>query len=97
MLLDHEWPGNVRQLQNVLERAAVLADGDVIEPQHLSLPEAASTPLKRSDLAAVERRAIEQVLRGVDWNKSRAAKALGISRTQLYFRLRKYQLETPAN
>jgi len=97
MVVEYDWPGNVRELQNVLERAAVLADDDVIEPTHLSLREAPISRGKRADLASVERQAIENVLRGVDWNKSRAAKALGITRTQLYFRLRKYQLEAPAN
>jgi transcriptional regulator with GAF, ATPase, and Fis domain len=93
-LLQHEWPGNVRELRNALERAAILCEGGLISAQHLSLyaprrPAEATT----TDLNAVERDTIEHVMRECRWNKSKAAKRLGLSRTQLYVRLRKYDLE----
>jgi two-component system NtrC family response regulator len=93
-LLQHEWPGNVRELRNALERAAILCEGGLISAQHLSLyaprrPAEATT----TDLNAVERDTIEHVMRECRWNKSKAAKRLGLSRTQLYVRLRKYHLE----
>jgi DNA-binding NtrC family response regulator len=93
-LLQHEWPGNVRELRNALERAAILCEGGLISPQHLSLhaPKRAAEPPPR-DLEAIERDAIAAMLRECGGNKSKAAKRLGLSRTQLYVRLRKYDLE----
>jgi two-component system response regulator FlrC len=94
-LLAHTWPGNVRELRNALERAAILCDEAPITPDHLSslaTPETAPPP---TDLHAMERRTIEQVLRETDWNKAKSARKLGLTRSQLYFRLRKYDLERP--
>jgi two-component system response regulator FlrC len=98
-LLAHEWPGNVRELRNALERAAILADGGLIHAEHLALYRAspAARPLTTStDLGTVERETISRVLHETRWNKSKAAKRLGLSRTQLYVRMRKYGLEESA-
>jgi DNA-binding NtrC family response regulator len=98
MLLKYAWPGNVRELRNVLERAAILSEGGLITPRHLSLhaepiaPSSAPT----TDLREAERRAIEKALRETDGNKAKTARRLGLTRTQLYVRLRKYDIETPA-
>jgi transcriptional regulator with GAF, ATPase, and Fis domain len=94
-LLRYDWPGNVRELRNALERAAILCEGGLITAQHLSLAEDRLTPAMTTDLGAVERQTIEQVMRDTGWNKSKAAKRLGLTRTQLYVRLRKYELERP--
>jgi transcriptional regulator with PAS, ATPase and Fis domain len=100
-LVAHDWPGNVRELRNALERATILADDD-IEACHLSLrprtqrvPQTSDVPpmAPPSDLSIVERGTIERVLYETDWNKSRAARRLGLTRTQLYGRLRRYGLE----
>ena len=94
MLLGHEWPGNVRELHNALERAAILCQGGLITGDHLSLRSTTVVaPRRPSNLSGVERRAIEQVLHESDGNKSKAARRLGITRTQLYGRLRKYERE----
>jgi transcriptional regulator with PAS, ATPase and Fis domain len=102
-LLAHDWPGNVRELRNVLERATILADGD-IELHHLSLRRRAvpasssqdpSQVALATDLSIVERGTIERVLAETEWNKSRAARRLGLTRTQLYGRLQRYGLEAP--
>jgi len=94
MLIRYAWPGNIRQLRNTLERATILADGELIAPEHLSLPAGDVIGARRIDLPHVERRTIEQVLRETDGNKARAARRLGITRTQLYGRIQKYGLDT---
>jgi two-component system NtrC family response regulator len=95
-LLRHSWPGNVRELRNALERAAILCEGSLISAAHLSLePSTSPAQPATTDLGTVERDTIAQVLRESRWNKSQAAKRLGLSRTQLYVRMRKYDLEQP--
>jgi len=96
-LVAYDWPGNVRELRNVLERAAILSEGGPITPEHLDLrsrhaPSPALSPDLPTDLRDLERRTIEQVLRDTRWNKARAARQLGLTRSQLYFRLRLYGL-----
>ena len=94
-LYRYDWPGNVRELRNVLERAAIMREGPLIDCDQLSLraPEPVP-PLIGTNIGLLERQAIEQVIRAVHGNKAKAAKQLGISRTQLYSRLRKYGLES---
>ena len=95
-LLRHHWPGNVRELRNALERAAILCEGGLIGPEHLALEAAGRPPGPAStDLSAIERQTIAQVLVECRWNRTRAAKRLGLTRTQLYLRLQKYGLEKP--
>jgi transcriptional regulator with PAS, ATPase and Fis domain len=96
-LVRYDWPGNTRELRNALERAAILCEGGLITAQHLALQPSISLPRasNTTDLSTVERETIAQVLRDCHWNKSKAAQRLGLSRTQLYVRLRKYELEQP--
>ncbi len=96
-LLQHDWPGNVRELRNALERAAILCEGGLIGAHHLSL-QATARPASAAvtDLKTLERETIARVMRESRWNKSLAAQRLGLSRTQLYVRLRKYSLEEPS-
>ncbi|HTK28567.1 MAG TPA: sigma 54-interacting transcriptional regulator [Vicinamibacterales bacterium] len=97
-LLAYHWPGNVRELRNALERAAILCDGGLITADHLSLSRersvaAAGAPAPATtNVNDIERDLIRRVLGESGGNKSRAAARLGLSRTQLYVRLRKYQL-----
>jgi len=94
-LVRHDWPGNVRELHNALERAVILCDGELITAEHLCLQVAGVVaPRRLPRLSDVERLTIEQVLSESDGNKAKAARRLGITRTQLYVRLRKYGLET---
>jgi len=95
-LVAHDWPGNVRELRNVLERAAILSDGD-IERCHLSLRTTFRPAPSPSDLRLMERDTIERVLHQTDGNKSKAARHLGLTRTQLYGRLRRYGFAAPTN
>jgi transcriptional regulator with PAS, ATPase and Fis domain len=94
-LLTHTWPGNVRELHNALERAAILSDDGMIEPQHLSLQAQPVRQKPGTDLGDAERQTIKRVLQETDGNKAKAARRLGITRTQLYVRLRRHGLESP--
>jgi len=90
----HDWPGNVRELRNVLERALIMCEGPVIDAAHLCLRAKKNVPPPgTTDLETLEKRAIERVMRDTDGNKVRAARQLGISRMQLYGRLRKFGFE----
>jgi transcriptional regulator with PAS, ATPase and Fis domain len=87
----HEWPGNVRELRNVLERALIMCDGPFIDAEHLSLRARKDVSLSsNTDLGTLEKKAIERAMRDTSGNKAKAAKQLGISRMQLYTRLRKF-------
>ena len=91
-LVAHSWPGNIRELRNVLEAASIVSNEGVIERCHLSL-HAAARMTATEDLATMERQTIEKILQQTDWNKSKTARRLGLTRTQLYVRLRRYGLE----
>jgi transcriptional regulator with PAS, ATPase and Fis domain len=92
-LIRYDWPGNARELRNVVERATILCEDDSIRPEDLALRPAASPAEPDStDLDAIERRTIERVMRETQGNKVNASRKLGISRMQLYGRLRKYGL-----
>ncbi len=90
------WPGNVRQLRNVLERAALLSDHSDLEPVDLGEgpgPAAVgAAPRPRMTLAEAERLHIEAVLREERGAVSRAAEVLGISRSSLYERIKKHRI-----
>jgi DNA-binding NtrC family response regulator len=96
-LLQYDWPGNVRELRNVLERAAILSEGALIDTNHLSL-RASKRPSGEdtTNLGAMERTTIAKVLNDCRFNKTKAARRLGLSRTQLHQRIRKYRLEEAA-
>lgn len=101
-LMRYEWKGNVRELENVLERSLILCRDDILDvrdlPDHLraSAESAASSSsvLKESPLEAAERNALEDTLRKCGGHRERTAKALGISRRTLQYRLKKYGLTT---
>jgi transcriptional regulator with PAS, ATPase and Fis domain len=87
----YEWPGNVRELRNVLERAMIMCEGADIDAEHLGLRARQEVPPSdTTDLETLEKHAITRAMRDTDGNKARAAKQLGISRMQLYTRLRKF-------
>jgi DNA-binding NtrC family response regulator len=96
-LEQYSWPGNVRQLINVLERAKILADpptiGVVDLPDDLERAALSSgTSPASDDLAAIERAHVLEIFRREGGNKARAARALGINRRSLYRLLEKYQI-----
>jgi len=104
-LSERDWPGNVRELQNVLARAAILARGRIIGREDVQTPatvsnaagEPAASSLRLRDiLAETECRIIRQALEQEKWNRTRAARLLGISRRQLFDKIRQYGLHEPS-
>jgi DNA-binding NtrC family response regulator len=89
MLLDHGWPGNIRELDHVIERAVLMAAGGTIRPADLALRSATAGPSRIDDLTLeeVEKTLIQKALSRYDGNVSQAAKALGLSRSALYRRI----------
>jgi DNA-binding NtrC family response regulator len=103
-LTEYHWPGNVRELANVLERAVILCAAPVLDRKHLGALTTASRaggdapgvdvgPSGAMPLAAMEKLAIADALRRANGNKSRAAALLGVSRMQLYTRLKRFGLD----
>ena len=95
LLVGHDWPGNIRELRNVLERAMVVTTARILQAGDLGLTPGASGPLDRVgplSLADLEKRHIANVLRHASGNISQAARILGIDRVTLYNKMRKYQI-----
>ena len=99
-LQEYEWPGNVRALRHAVERAIILSESDVIEPQDLQLnySDASSNRAAANDgpsilnLDQMEKDTIQKALRKHAFNISRAAKELGLTRASLYRRMEKHDL-----
>jgi transcriptional regulator with GAF, ATPase, and Fis domain len=89
-LLHYDWPGNVRELRNVIERASILCDDRVIDVEQLAFRTRSVDHSTENEISVVERKMIERAMRECGGNKARAARTLGLSRTQLYVRLRRY-------
>jgi DNA-binding NtrC family response regulator len=94
LLLGHPWPGNIRELDHAVERAVLLAQGDHVRAGDLGLRMTSSaTPrLDELPLEDVEKLLIQKALSRYDGNVSRAAQALGLSRSALYRRIASYGL-----
>jgi two-component system response regulator PilR (NtrC family) len=102
-LQQHNFPGNIRELENILERALALADGNVLQKSDLKLGTATleqfvplrdADPVTKSlDLVSQEKNSIMHALEQTRWNKTAAAKLLGLSLRQLRYRLEKYQID----
>jgi DNA-binding NtrC family response regulator len=98
MLRRHDWPGNVRQLQNEVQRAVLMAEGKVIEETDLAIP-VTETPAEQavvsnlSLMEAMERNTIVQMLKETRNNKLETAKRLGIGRQTLYNKIKAYGIE----
>jgi DNA-binding NtrC family response regulator len=108
ILLNYAWPGNIRELANVIERACVVTQHDVIEPAHLppelTTPHAQRSPYKidlsqplpdltRAAVAALERQYIEKALEKAGANVSRCARICGLSRRSLTAKIAEYKIE----
>jgi len=104
MMLNHPWKGNVRELENLIERIALFAESEVIEPDALNFipsatsdspaPSSVQIPEKGLDfeLESLEKKIIEKALEMCKWNKTEAAKLLKLSRPAFEYRLEKHRL-----
>jgi DNA-binding NtrC family response regulator len=101
-LLAYAWPGNIRELENAMERAAILSRTDSVGvddlPPHVAARLDLGSPpflTRQLSLAETERTHILQTLERCGWNHSRTADALGIGRTTLWRKLKEYGIATP--
>lgn len=98
-LMDHQWPGNVRELRNAVERGVMMASGPVIEPDDLNLSRCGPSPVRDEadalvpqSIESMEKKLILKVLEENDWHKARSADILGINRTTLWHKIKRYDL-----
>jgi len=98
VLMAYDWPGNVRELRNAMERAGIMADGNLVLPKDLppqlqdAAPAGTSGTVLVGDMREIQRRAILEAIEKTGGNKTRAADLLGISRRNLIYKLREYGL-----
>ena len=99
MLKSYDFPGNVRELRNIIERAVLATTGDVIGPEHLpdylrSAARLIQTRGRKPSLAEIEAVYVREILDFTRGNKTRAAQILGISRKNLYEKMRRYEISS---
>ena len=96
MLMEYHWPGNIRELINVLLGVSIQVQGQTIQPSHLSMLSAETTggrePGPFPDIGEVEKGHIIDALEKTGWNKKQAAGLLGISRNTLYRKMKQYNI-----
>ena len=101
MLNNHDWKGNVRELENAMERAVLIGNGDIVLPEHLILGAKASARASMptagisigTTVREMEKELIVETLKNVNENRTRAAELLGISIRTLRNKLREYRQE----
>ncbi len=96
-MLSYAWPGNVRELENVIERLIVVSEGEKIELS--DLPEALYYNIDNKNIGIldeskdkVEEKVVKSAISGANWNVTKAAESIGISRRTLYRKMHKYNI-----
>ncbi len=91
-LMGYRWPGNIRELENILERSIIVCEGDIIYPEHLNIPQHKKVDYSlRGQLEEAEKKIFQEVLVMTD-DKKEMMEILGISKASLYEKLKKYGL-----
>lgn len=93
-LLDFDWPGNVRQLENVLQRALILCDGDKLEPEHIILEEGMQQMTLAGTLKEIEKAVLMNRLKEFEDNRTQTAKSLGVSVRWVQLKLKEIEQES---
>lgn len=95
LLSSYSWPGNIRELRNVMERAVILSDADIILSEHLpyEIQKQSNNSNNILSLSSVEKKHIQKVLQHTKGNKTKAAEYLGIGLTTLYRKMEEYNIE----
>ena len=100
--MSYEYPGNIRELENIAQRLLITCEGDLVEPQHVATvfgdtdwSPARDTREQWPTLMEQEKQYILEVLDEVEGNKSAAVKILGIDRVSLWRKIKRYGLENP--
>jgi len=96
-LLQYHYPGNVRELQYIIERAIIMSEGEILQPKDLIYSPIESAPVESKEvddlnLSSIEKNTILRVIEKHSGNITKAAKELGLTRTALYRRLSKYDI-----
>ncbi|MBS3780248.1 MAG: sigma 54-interacting transcriptional regulator, partial [Desulfovermiculus sp.] len=103
VLMHYDYPGNIRELENIIECAFVLCPAEIIDPEHLpehvskSIGEQSSPSQTRSAVQEAETRAILKALEDYGYNRLQAARALGMHKSTLYRKMAKYGLNPPSS
>ncbi len=93
----YEWPGNIRELENAVERAVVVGKGRTIMPDDLPIFRLEHIAVsKENSLREVEKAHIIQILNENQWNIAKSSKTLGIDRSTLYSKIKRYKIKKPA-
>lgn len=92
-LLAYDWPGNIRELENVLESAVALSESDIIYAEHIRLEQVPLRMTLRQRLRQEEEKIIRQTLAQCGGSRARAMEELGLSKTVFYGKLKEYQIE----
>jgi DNA-binding NtrC family response regulator len=112
ILINQDWPGNVRELENAVHRAVLLCEGNTITPGHLAFVEVKKSPdvprtieelkrakknLRAKSIEKIERSFLVDALQRNDWNISRAARDVGMQRTNFHSLLKKHRITIKEN
>jgi DNA-binding NtrC family response regulator len=104
-LTDYSWPGNIRELENTIERAVLMAEGDIIRVEDLNLPglnginrlkrSGISVPADSINLEKMEKQVLLQALNRCDWVQKDAARLLGVSQRVLNYKIKRFSITHP--
>ena len=96
-MLNYDWPGNVRELENVIERAVAICDTTMIYPEHININVSSSYKTLKDAVHETEKKIITQAVKQFGGDKALIMEHLDISKSALYEKLKKYDIEIRYN